>query len=86
MGKTCAICRGRPKLRCDRCRNEFCGLHAIKCHSCGTITCVRDLGRRAQCPVCKKPLPICPECLLNGEIVRTISDPPVCPECGWTAT
>jgi len=83
MARTCMFCREKSKIRCDRCRNEFCQDHAIKCPKCGTITCIRDLNRRAICPSCHKILDICPECLLNGKIVRTIAGLKQCPECGW---
>ncbi len=83
MAKTCTICHARAKLRCDRCRNEYCQEHAVKCHSCGTITCIRDLGRSDTCPVCKRALGICPECLLDGRLVKTIERTGQCPVCGW---
>ena len=86
MAKPCAVCRGKSKMRCDRCRNEFCQEHAARCSSCGTITCIRDLARKTECPVCKSPLSICPECLMNGKIVRLIPQVRQCPECGWVAT
>ena len=83
MARNCTICREKAKIRCDRCRNEFCHDHAIKCPSCGTITCIRDLNHKDVCPLCHRPMNICPECLLNGRIVRTIVGLKQCPECGW---
>ena len=83
MARTCTVCREKSKIRCDRCRNEFCQDHAIKCPSCGTITCIRDLNRKTVCPACNKNLDVCPECLLDGKVVRTIAGIKQCPECGW---
>ncbi|MGQ4912561.1 MAG: hypothetical protein ACP6KW_10365 [Candidatus Thorarchaeota archaeon] len=87
MGRSCTVCRNKSKVRCDKCRNEFCLDHAIKCPKCGTITCIRDLGGRPVCPTCNNQLDICPECLTNGRVVRTLTTPTVrqCPECGWIA-
>jgi hypothetical protein len=84
MARSCTVCREKSKVRCDRCHNEFCQDHAIKCSSCGTITCIRDLNRTAVCPVCQKDLSVCPECLLNGKIVRNLANIKQCPECGWS--
>ncbi len=84
MGRTCALCREKPKIRCDKCGNEFCMDHSIRCEGCGTVTCIRDLGRKAKCLVCGKPFVICPECLVNGRIVRLIPEGMICAECGWS--
>ncbi|TXT55831.1 MAG: hypothetical protein BAJATHORv1_30214 [Candidatus Thorarchaeota archaeon] len=83
MAKSCPLCRAKAKIRCDKCKNEFCHDHAIKCPTCGTITCIRDLGRHITCPQCEEKLEICPECLIAGKLVRTIKGANICPECGW---
>jgi predicted RNA-binding Zn-ribbon protein involved in translation (DUF1610 family) len=83
MPKSCSLCSTKASLRCDRCGNEFCINHAVKCRSCGMIICIRGLRFRTSCPTCGEPLDICPECIINGKIVRTIAGTNVCAECGW---
>jgi hypothetical protein len=84
LSRFCAVCKSKPKNRCDDCGNEFCHLHSIRCDTCGTITCIRDLGNSMTCPTCDDALGICPDCLYNGELVRIIESARICPECGWS--
>ncbi|TFG34339.1 hypothetical protein EU527_03830 [Candidatus Thorarchaeota archaeon] len=84
MVRTCTVCREKAKIKCDHCRNEYCLDHAIKCQACGTIWCIRDLNKRTICPTCNKSLNICPECIMNGKVVRTLVGSKFCPECGWS--
>jgi hypothetical protein len=85
MVKSCALCQAKAKFRCDHCNNDFCPDHAVKCTSCGTITCIRDLSHKVVCPICGNSTDICPECLINEKVVRLIPGANICGECGWGA-
>ncbi len=85
--KICNFCKNKAKLECQFHKKIACRDHALKCPYCQNVVCIdcfKEKNYRPICPVCKKELLICPNCLKNGLISRLQQGTNVCKICGYS--